>query len=649
MPPRFEIAAKAFAQLGPKPMALYALYRLGLATGIFRRGERTDAPRIARLDSLRPLFSLPDQEAMRQLLQPQGMAVLLAQADEISNGRVRLFGADLVPLKLTFNEPLRHWTDYETGRAPIPEAGQLNGDIKFLWEPARFNWALTLGRAYHLSADQKYAESFWNCFEEFAMGNPAYLGPHWMNGQEVAIRLMSLLWAAQFFETSPASTRARREHLLQSIAEHARRIPETLLYARSQNNNHLVTESAALYAVGIALDQPGWQATGWRWLNHALQTQISSYGEYIQHSTNYHRVMLQTVIWVDAILRSRGRRWPPATLEALMRASHWLFSMIDPISGRTPNLGANDGALLFPLSSAAFDDYRPTVQAAARAFLRTSLPPGPWDELSLWLGLAASGRTADSDAYMAEHLRGRNSWGYLRASRFRSRLSHMDQLHFDLWRDGQNIAQDAGSYLYNAAPPWDNPLVVTRVHNTVVVDGHDQMHRGGRFLVLDWFPAYSKSVLEVDEHILGRMLAYHKGYRKLGVRHERIATVYEDEHWEVRDNLLFTKPGEHTFRLHWLLMDGEWGIRRQDSTTEIHLKTHGVSVTLKMIPDIHISSSEERITVVRAGKLVYGPGTAFPFEGWVSRTYGSKEPALSVAMEVTSFRSFSFLSEFRFE
>ena len=35
----------------------------------------------------------------------------------------------------------------------------------------------------------------------------------------------------------------------------------------------------------------------------------------------------------------------------------------------------------------------------------------------------------------------------------------MDQLHLDLWWRGLNIAQDAGTYLYNADPPWDNPLV----------------------------------------------------------------------------------------------------------------------------------------------------------------------------------------------
>jgi hypothetical protein len=224
----------------------------------------------------------------------------------------------------------------------------------------------------------------------------------------------------------------------------------------------------------------------------------------------------------------------------------------------------------------------------------------------------------------------------------------MDQLHFDLWRGGHNIVRDPGTYLYNAAAPWDNPLVSTRVHSTVTVDGQDQMQRGGRFLTLDWHPAYSKSVLEVNDEILGRMLAYHKGYRRLGILHERTATVYADEHWEVRDHLRFTKPGEHIFRLHWLLADAEWEVERRESGFEIRLKGPEAPITLRMAADMRISSSEPRVTIARAGQIVHGTGRALPIDGWVSPNYGVKVPALSVAMQVTSFRSFSFVSEFLF-
>jgi hypothetical protein len=646
---------KAITQLGPEPVALYALYQLGLRTGHYERIEKRELASRELFTTIESLWSLPGRDEVLRVLGEQ-QAAALGEADEIAAGTVRLFGGEPSPLHLTFDRALQHWAKYEVGKAAIPSLPDVTQDLKYVWEPARFGWALKLGRAYWISGDERYAEAFWHYFEEFTHGNLPYLGPHWMNGQEVAIRLMSLLWAAQLFQTAAASSPERNACLVQAITEHAIRIPPTLVYARSQNNNHLVTEAAALYGAGTALGETHWRAVGWHWLNHALQHQISSYGEYIQHSTNYHRLMLQTVLWVDAILRTRGERWPAVTLEALKRASHWMFSMIDPVSGRTPNLGANDGALILPLDSSGFIDFRPTVQAAARAFLRTSLPTGTWDELSVWLGLPMAERTADSDAYMAEHLRGRNSWGYLRASRFRSRLAHMDQLHFDLWRAGRNIVQDAGSYLYNAEAPWNNPLVSTRVHNTITVDGQDQMYRGGRFMTLDWFPAYSASVLEADERILGRMTAYHNGYRRLGIRHERVATVYADERWEIQDNLILKRPGEHVFRLHWLLIDGEWEIinresrmENRESNIEIRVNASGGLFRLKIKPDARIGSSDVRVSVVRAGETVYGAGPALPFAGWISPTYGVKMPALSVVMELASFKSISIVSEFLFE
>ncbi len=132
-----------------------------------------------------------------------------------------------------------------------------------MWEPARFGWAFTLGRAYHLSGDEKYAAAFWQFFETFTDANPPCLGPHWMSGQEVALRLMAFVWAAQVFAASPSSTPERKSRLAASVAAHAARIPPTLVYARSQQNNHLLSEAAGLLTAGLALpDHPG--AASWR-------------------------------------------------------------------------------------------------------------------------------------------------------------------------------------------------------------------------------------------------------------------------------------------------------------------------------------------------------------------------------------------------
>jgi hypothetical protein len=318
--------------------------------------------------------------------------------------------------------------------------------------------------------------------------------------------------------------------------------------------------------------------------------------------------------------------------------------MLDPASGRTPNLGANDGALILPLAVTPFNDFRPTVQAAARAFLRFQMPGGVWDEMSLWLGLEAHEKSYESHLYMADHLRGPESWAYLRVTQFRTRLGHMDQLHLDLWWRGLNVAQDTGTYLYNANPPWDNPLVGSRAHNTVMVDGRDQMTRGGRFINLDWFPAYSRSVAVKDESALGQVTAYHNGYP--GVRHERTVTVYADEHWLVEDRLISKEA--HTYRLHWLLPNWEWEVESGDERIEITLMSPHGRIALLLRTDPLFSSLKSLFSLVRAGKVVYSTRDVRPYEGWISPTYGVKEPALSLAIEVKSIASIQFRSEFQF-
>ncbi len=166
--PSFLVALKALLQLGPGPIALYALYQVGLRTGHYRRTEASASQDHPEYAPLQPLLKVPSRDALLRVLGEDGKAALFKEADEIAAGKVRIFGGDPVPLKLTFDEPLQHWTEYETGKAEIPFPASSVQDIKFIWEPARFGWALTLGRAYRVSGDEKYAESFWQCFEEFA-------------------------------------------------------------------------------------------------------------------------------------------------------------------------------------------------------------------------------------------------------------------------------------------------------------------------------------------------------------------------------------------------------------------------------------------------------------------------------------------------
>jgi len=57
-------------------------------------------------------------------------------------------------------------------------------------------------------------------------------------------------------------------------------------------------------------------------------------GVYIQHSANYHRLMLQTALWVQTVAASIGKVLPRPTLDRLTVATRWLLDLLDPVSGR---------------------------------------------------------------------------------------------------------------------------------------------------------------------------------------------------------------------------------------------------------------------------------------------------------------------------
>jgi hypothetical protein len=640
---RVLVALKALRQLGPRQVGLYGLYKFGLMTGHYRRltsPARLAPPVSNPPDALQPIFTLPSPADLQAVLGVEGHAALLAEAEEIVGGRVRLFGAEPVPLSLTVSGNLAHWTDYERGHLPLPLEAIPHGDIKYIWEPARFGWAFTLGRAFHLGGDERHAEAFWQAFETFTVANPPGMGPHWMSAQEVALRLMAFVWAGQVFEPARASSPERKRRLAEAVAAHAARIPPTLPYARSQHNNHLLTEAAGLLTAGLALpahpQAERWRALGWRWLNRGLQSQIDSYGEYSQHSTNYHRLMLQVALWVNALLPVAHMAWPVPTREALTRAVHWMLSLLDYDSGAAPNLGANDGASIFPLSGLPFADQRPVLHAAARLFLRYDLPSGAWDELALWFGAKQAAPGALSlPRYLGDQLYSTHSWASLRTAQYTSRPSHADQLHFDLWWRGLNIAQDPGTYLYNAAPPWENPLVTAFVHNTVTVNGRDQMRRAGRFLYLDWVNAYRRLMPVSEPAEVQRLRGRYRGQ---GYRHTRLVSVQEGDRWRILDEVLSLRPPWQakalSARLHWLLPDWEYELAPQSAGCTLRLHSPHGWVSLEVAWLSPPTGQACQVSLVRAGETLFGTPLPDPVRGWTSPTYGVKLPALSLALSV---------------
>ncbi len=657
---RIRFLWKALRELGPQYLGLYAFYRAGLKLGIYRQippGKSADDQRLGP-NSIKPVLVLPDRAILLACIGERGLEKILQEADEIVEGQVRLFGGDLTRLDLSLPGDLAHWSAYEVGKAPLPLGDEV--DIKFIWEPARLGWVFILGRAYHLRGEQVYADAFWDYLDEFWVNNPPYQGPNWISGQEAALRILALVFGAQVFAAASATTPSRLAQLGEIIAVHARRIPPTLCYARAQKNNHLLSEAVGLLTAALALPEHSharqWYRLGRKWLHAGLVSQIGSDGTYIQHSTNYHRLMLHLALWANALEPFKGN----IELGKLMSAANWLFTLTDPASGRVPNLGPNDGTNILPLSTMPYHDYRPVVQAAYQAFAGGPVfPPGAWDELGLWLGIERPGGET-SVAVRPSLVRSPamlvhpscDSWAYLRAVRFEDRPGHADQLHLDLWWRGFNIAQDAGTYLYNAAPPWENTLTNTDVHNTVMLNGLEQMTRAGRFLYLDWAQGGIDVVERAPDGSWVRVSAWQDGYRRLGIEHHRTITALSPGGWVVEDSLQpwrgVPAVSQPEIRLHWLLPDWEYELLQEACGLQVRSPLGWIALDVQVYSPERVPITPQELSIHRAGQLRAGPGPVTPTWGWTSPTYGVKEPALSLGFQLKSPLPVTLVTTWRF-
>ena len=581
------------------------------------------------------------RKALREILGEPELESLVNEAREIQEGTFRYFFSQSAslgfppdwhsnPFTGQRSSPAAHWSR-------IPMFSRETGDLKFIWEPGRFASAYTLARAYWATEDESYAETFWQLIESWASANPPNQGAHWKCGQETSLRLMAWCFALYAVADSPATTPERLFQIVGMIAAQADRVSRDHIYAHLQRNNHAISEGVGLWTVGLLFPElrnaNEWRDQGRKILAEEAERQIADDGSYIQNSLNYHRLMLQDYIWAARLGETCGDQLPASLLRRIERAVEFLYQMQDQESGRVPCYGNNDGALILPLNTCDYTDFRPVIAAGNYLVNRNRIyEPGPWEEDLLWLfgqeALKAPVKpiqpvslSADRGGYYT--LRGERSFALTRCTTYRYRPAQADMLHLDLWWRGANIACDAGTYLYYAEPPWNNNLIGTGIHNTVSVAGEDQMINGPRFMWFEWTKAKPLSFARSYEGRLESFQGQHDGYLRLDAPalHRRAVLRAGDDVWIVVDDLL--GQGTNAVACHWLLAEGEHTI--DESANRVCLKLP--------VGDLQLHWDVTNIEQTRVD-ITCGDESKAP-RGWRSRYYGAREPALSFQLAGT--------------
>ena len=485
----------------------------------------------------------------------------------------------------------------------IPDFAPELGDIKTVWEASRFGWAPAMAQRAALGeAAELDRLNAW--IEDWSRRNPAYRGANWKCGQETSIRVMHLAAAALILGQMKEPLPAFRTLL----AAHLARIAPTIGYAIGQANNHGTSEAAALFIGGSWLgggEGARWVRMGRRWLENRARTLIAPDGTFSQYSLVYHRVMLDSYALAECWRRMCGLpAFAPALYKRLRAATLWLQAMTITENGDVPNIGANDGARLLPLTDTDYRDFRPSLQLAAALFTgaRAIEAPGPWDQQLFWLGVdrpddvlpPPGSITFDDGGFHV--LRTGAAMAVLRYPRFRFRPSQADALHLDLWLGGRNLLRDAGTFSYASEDGvWFGG---TSAHNTVEFDDRDQMPRLGRFLFGAWLKADDVGAVRESEN--GRTVAAAGYCDAWGARHHRQIALHSDG-LECIDRL---DGNARKAVLRWRLAPGDWRLSGEMLTNgQISLRLSadtGLTLRLKQAPESRYYLQREDIPVLEA-------------------------------------------------
>ena len=539
------LKVQALVRLGPVSIARVAGYRIGLKTGM------NPVKRIIAEPVHGTFFNTPEEP----------------RADIAPSKRwedsALYFGWNEVPVS-----PMPDWHrnpfngEYAKQNVPWSKLHDFDsavGDIKIVWEASRFDWVLSCAQRV-ASGDEVSQTQLNDWLNSWCENNPPYFGSNWKCGQEASIRVMHLAMASIILQQAKRSSSV----LLELIRVHLKRIAPTIQYAVGQDNNHGTSEAAALFIGGSWLALHGvdygksWQRMGRKWLENRVARLIEKDGSFSQYSVNYHRVLLDTLSMAEVWRRNlKLPKFSKRFYRKAAAASSWLYTITQAENGDAPNLGANDGARLLPLTDTDYRDYRPAVQLAFALFCneRAYPPEGIWNAPLHCLGIELpdkesdlnQSRVFDDGGYAV--IRSGKSMGVIRYPRFRFRPSHADAMHLDLWHNGINILRDGGTFSYNTDQKWLDYFSGTKSHNTIQFDGRNQMPRISRFLFGAWL---KMDATDRKSEIGSQWSGAYSDFRKN--RHRRTVRV-DGSCWQVGDEI----SGSYSSAvLRWRLAPGKW-------------------------------------------------------------------------------------------
>ncbi len=540
--------------------------------------------------------------------------------------------------------PKFHWS-----KIPLEDAAQ-TGDKKIIWELNRQQYFSSLGRAYWLTKNEKYAETFVAHLESWFAENPPKTGVNWLSSLELAFRSISWIWAFYFFKDSPQFSSKIFVQMLKYLYLHGRHL-ETYLSTYFSPNTHLTGEALGLYFLGAFLpelkDAERWKNLGYKILLDALDFQVRADGIYCEQSSHYHRYTADFYANLLILRKLEGEQIEMKHREKLEQLFEFLLFITEP-NGETSLFGDDDGGRFYFLDEKPITDFRPTLALGATLFERGDFKFAAKEasaELLWLLGVEGLRKFDELKAFEPKETSKpfetsgffamRDSWksdadfllidcgehGFLNCGH-----AHADALSFVFSMNGEPIFIDSGTYNYTSDLEARQIFRSTAAHNCLTVNGESSSIPAGAFSWKSIANARPLEWREDDNSVYFR--GTHNGFARFGVGYEREVLLKKHDSVVLTDSI--KSVNLNSYELNFILSPRVGAEIKNDSITVFHKKNRE-QVLLNVYTEI-------------IAENVGGNGVWKIENCWVSPRYGAKVESKKLVFKTTIKGDFKFVT-----
>lgn len=513
-------------------------------------------------------------------------------------------------------------------------------DLEYTWGINRHWHMLDLGKAYLLTGDEKYVETYKRHFCGWCAQNPPPQLPYdeavyfQLPGPwrllETGLRVQSWIAAYCYMEASPGMDEAFKTELLRALELHADYLTR---YLGDTDINHAIMHMQGLFMIGVFHDKharaPYWRQLAMERLQLCQFHQIGPEGVQSELTTHYHDASIEMFGTPYLLGKLAGYPFPESYGSQLQRMATFSLAMLRP-DQRSTAVGDSDwvsnGRERVALLGAILDNETLIAEGAVSAELLWLVGA---DRYMHFMGLQQSGGSMRGNQEFPQTgyyaLRDESQYLFFDAAPMGGAHGHADALQFEWYWKRQLMFVDPGRYTYEEGE-WRYYFKSTAAHNTVVVDGQDQtpyvstqqwgqphaeceLHRRDSRMEYEFMEASHTGYMRLDQPLL------HRRWLLMGKQVQLLLVV----DW-------LEGSGRHEVCQRYQLYPGSTvSLSGGDGSpyTSAYIQYPKTNIGMHMYWEACTAQEERHIHVTEK-------------TGWISEIYGSKEETSVISAELTT-------------